>query len=72
MYIYYVYIFYIFIYVMLISHLTSVVFEHSVCHESLPTSFTMLLAFLVEDSLVRWYQQCVTVHHLSKSMSYTK
>ena len=47
------------------AHLTSVGFEHSVCHESLLTSFIMLLAWLVEHSLVHWYQQCVTtVHHI--------
>ena len=25
---------------------------------------------LVEQSLVHWYQQCVTVHHVPKCMSY--
>ena len=29
----------------------------------------MLLALLVEHSLVHWYQQCVTVHHVPKCMS---
>ena len=52
------------------ARLTSVRFEHSVCHESLPTSFIMLLAWLVEHSLVHWYQKCVTVHYLPKCMSY--
>ena len=28
-----------------------------------------VLPWLVEHSLVRWYQQCVTVHHLPKCMS---
>ena len=28
-----------------------------------------LLALLVEHSLVHWYQQCVTVHHVPKCMS---
>ena len=48
------------------AHLTSVGFEHSVCRESLLTSFIMLLAWLVEHSLIHWYQQCVTVHHVLK------
>ena len=32
----------------------------------------MLLAWLVEHSLVYWYQQCVTLHHVSKCMSCQK
>ena len=52
------------------AHLTSVRFEHSVCHESLLTNFNMLLAWLVEHSLVHWYQQWVTVSHVPNCMSY--
>ena len=33
------------------------------------TTYITLLALLVEHSLVHWYQQCVTVHHLPKCMS---
>ena len=47
----------------------SVRFEHSVCHGSLMTTYIMLLAQLVEHSLVHWYQQCVTVHQVPKCMS---
>ena len=46
------------------TYLSSVRFEHCMCHESLLTSFIMLLAWHVEHSLVHWYQQCVTVHHV--------
>ena len=31
--------------------------------------YITLLALLVEHSLVHWYQQCVTVHHVPKCMS---
>ena len=51
------------------AHLASVRFEHSVCHGSLMTTYITLLALLVEHSLVHWYQQCVTVHHVPKCMS---
>ena len=47
----------------------SVRFEHSVLHGSLMTTYITLLALLVEHSLVHWYQQCVTVHHVPKWMS---
>ena len=50
-------------------HHASVKFEHSVCRGSFMTTFIMLLAWLVEHSLVHWYQQCVNVHHVSKYMS---
>ena len=33
------------------------------------TTYITLLALLVEHSLVHWYQQCVTVHHVPKCMS---
>ena len=33
------------------------------------TTYIMLLAYLDEHSLVHWYQQCVTVHHVLKCMS---
>ena len=51
------------------AHLASVRFEHSVCRGSLMTTYITLLALLVERSLVHWYQQCVTVHHVPKCMS---
>ena len=44
-------------------------FEHSVCRGSLMTTNITLLALLVEHSLVHWYQQCGTVHHVPKCMS---
>ena len=44
-------------------------FEHSVCCGSLMTTYIALLALLVEHSLVHWYQQCATVHHVPKCMS---
>ena len=50
-------------------HHASVRFEHSVCRGSFMTTFIMLLAWLVEHSLVHWYQQCVNAHHVSKCMS---
>ena len=34
------------------------------------TSFVLRLAWLVEHSLVHWYQQCVTVHHVPKCTNY--
>ena len=46
--------------------------EHSVCRESLMTTYITLLALLVEHSLVHWYQQRVTVHHVPKCMSIYK
>ena len=47
--------------------------EHSVCCGSLRTTCITLLAWLVEhSSLVHWHQQCVTVHHVPKWMSYHK
>ena len=36
---------------------------------SLMTTYITLLALLFEHSLVHWYQQCVTVHHVPKCMS---
>ena len=51
------------------AHLASVRFEHSVCRGSLMTTNITLLALLVEHSLVHWYQQCGTVHHVPKCMS---
>ena len=51
------------------AHLASVGFEHSLCRGSLMTTYITLLALLVEHSLVHWYQQCVTVHHVPKCMS---
>ena len=51
------------------AHLASVRFEHSVCRVSLMTTYITLHALLVERSLVHWYQQCVTVHHVPKCMS---
>ena len=42
---------------------------HCVCRGSLMTTHITLLALLVEHSLVHWYQQCVTVHHVPKCMS---
>ena len=48
-------------------HLTSVGIEYSVCHESLLTSFFMLLSWLVERSLVLVICNstfCVQVHGL--------
>ena len=42
---------------------------HSVCRGSLMITSIALLALLVEHSLVYWYQQCVTVHHVPKCMT---
>ena len=53
-------------------HFTSVEFENSVCHESLPTSFVMYLAWLVQHSLVHWYQQYVTYIMMYPSASVTR
>ena len=50
----------------ILPHLASVRFEHSVCRGSLVTTNITLLALLVEHSLVHWYQQCGTVHHVPK------
>ena len=44
-------------------------FEHTVRHRSLMTTYMMLLAELVQHSLVNWYQQYVTVHHVPNCMS---
>ena len=52
------------------AHLSSVRFEHSVCHELLLTNLITLLAWLVEHSLAHWYQQCLTLHCVRKWMSY--
>ena len=44
--------------------------EHNVrCRGSLMTIYIALLVLLVEHSLVHWYQQSVTVHHVPKCMS---
>ena len=53
-------------------NLASVRFEHSVCRGSLLTTTITLFALLVEQFLVHWYQQCETVHHVSKCMSFHK
>ena len=34
------------------------------------TSFIMLLAWFVKQSLVHWYHKCVTIHHVPKCISY--
>ena len=39
---------------------------------SLMTTCLSLVAWLVENSLVHWYQQCITVHHVPKFMSCQK
>ena len=44
-------------------------FEYSVCRGSLMTIYIMLLSSIVQHSLVHWYQQSVTVHHVPKCMS---
>ena len=54
------------------AHLASVRFEHSVCCGSLMTTYITLLAWHVEHSLVHWYQQCVTVHHVTRAQVATK
>ena len=41
-------------------------------HHITTVAYIMLLAVVVEHSLVHWYQQCVTVHHVPKCMSYHK
>ena len=51
------------------AHLASVRSEHSVFRGSLMTTKIRLLASVVEHSLVHWYQQCRTVHHVPKCMS---
>ena len=51
------------------THLAYVRFKHSVFRGSLMTTYIMFPAWLVEHSLVHWYQQCVTVHHVPKYMS---
>ena len=50
-------------------HRAFVRFEHSLCCGSLMTTYITILSQLVEHSLVHWYQQCVTTHHVPKSMS---
>ena len=52
------------------AHLSSAGFEHSVCHESVLTSLTMLLTWVVELYRVYWYKQRVTDNHTPKCMSY--
>ena len=39
-------------------------------YESFLNSFIMLLVWVVEHSLVHWYLQCVSLHRVSKCMSY--
>ena len=39
---------------------------------SFMTTCLSILAWLVEYSLVHWYQQCITVHHVPKFMSCQK
>ena len=51
------------------SRRASETFELSMCCGSLMTTYITLLAKLVEHSLVHWYQQCVTLHHVPKCMS---
>ena len=53
-------------------HLASIRFELSVRGGSLMITYIMLLAWLVDHSLAHWYQQCITVHHVPKSMSFHK
>ena len=63
---------YIYIYILLhiyYAHLAFVRFDHYVCHGSLMTTYIMLLAQLVENSLVHCQKQCVTVHHVPKCIS---
>ena len=52
--------------------LASVRFEHSVCHGSLLASTITPVIFLVEHSLVHWYQQRAIIHHVPKCMSCQK
>ena len=52
--------------------LASLRLEHSVCRGSLMTTYIMLLAWFAEHSLIHCYQQCVTVDHVSKCMSFHK
>ena len=54
---------YIYIYIFII------VIVLSVCRGSLMTTNITLLALLVEHSLVHWYQQCGSIHHVPKCMS---
>ena len=51
------------------AHLAFVRFDRSVCCESSMTIYIMFLAYLVEHSLVHWYQQRATIHHVPKCMS---
>ena len=51
------------------ARLASVRFNHAVCCGSLMTTYIILLAYLAEHSLVHWYQQCVTIHHVAKCLS---
>ena len=53
----------------LCSPFITVRFEHSVRRGSPMTTYIMLLAQLLENSLVHWYQQCVTVPHVLNCMS---
>ena len=54
------------------AHLASERFQHSVCRGSLMTSNIMLLALLVQHSLVHWYLQCGTIHQVPKWLSWHK
>ena len=51
------------------AHAVFMKLEQSVCCGSLMAIYIMLLLWLVEHSLVRWYQQCVTVHYVPKCMN---
>ena len=61
---------YIYIYIYIYNaYLASVRFEHSLCHESLMTTY-MLLALFVKYALVHWYQNrtsCAQVQELLQS-----
>ena len=62
----YIYI-YIYIYICIyIYNLASVRNGHSVCRGLLMTFFITLLPWVLEHSLVNWYQQCLNVHHAPK------
>ena len=51
------------------AHIATVRFEYPVCRGLLMITYIMLLPWLVENSLVNWYQQCVTVHHVPRCLS---
>ena len=44
--------------------------EHFVYHETLLTSFIMLLSRFVQHSFIHWYQNFLAVHHVPKYISY--